>query len=134
MTMTTGKRPHRRLVSCTSGFRDLSASRDWVIMQTVPTSEPCAPITDEQVAGYERDGFVCLGGSFDLDWIEHMRAGIERAAAAPGPLAQVYTKPGEAGRSWGDHAVWERVPEFREFVFKSPAPTIAATLMRSDHV
>ena len=97
-------------------------------------SEPQTEITDRQVEQYERDGYVCLRGVFHTDWVEYMRDAVEEAAASPGPLAQVYTKPEGAGRSWGDHACWKRIPEFRNFIFHSPAPAIAARLTGSPHV
>ena len=36
------------------------------------------PITDEDVAAYGRDGAVALRGAFDMDWIDLLRAGVER--------------------------------------------------------
>lgn len=80
---------------------------------------------------YERDGVVCLRGVFDAAWIEELRLGVEDAAAAPGPHAEVYTAPGEPGRFWGDLDLWQRLPRFRRFVLESPAAEIAARVMGS---
>jgi len=33
-------------------------------------TEPLRPITDREVADYDRDGAVLLKGLFDLEWIE----------------------------------------------------------------
>ncbi len=99
-------------------------------METL-VSEPQSKITETDIQQYEKDGVVCLRGMFDPGWIEYMRKAIEKAKDKPGPLAQVYTKEDEPGHSWGDHAVWERIPEFRDFVFNSPGPAIAAKLTRS---
>ena len=97
-------------------------------------SEPQSEVTDRHLEQYDRDGFTCLRGVFHPDWIDYMRDAVEKAAAQPGPLAQVYTKPGDRGRSWGDHAMWERIPEFKNFILHSPAAAIAARLTGSPHV
>jgi len=92
------------------------------------------PITDEDVATYDRDGVVCLRGLFDEAWIARLREAVERNLANPGPLAQSFTKPGEPGRFHGDKYMWTFDPDFRAFVFDSPAAVVAARLMGADKI
>jgi ectoine hydroxylase-related dioxygenase (phytanoyl-CoA dioxygenase family) len=96
-----------------------------------------APVTDlvgqEQVDGFHADGAVALRGVFG-DWIETLRAGVERNLAEPGPDARVYESEGAGGRFVGDYCNWDRIPEYREFVFRSPAAAIGQRLMGSHTV
>ena len=68
------------------------------------------------------------------DWIEPLRAGIERNMAEPGPYAAENLLPGEQGRFFDDYCNWERIPEFRAFIFESDIADIAAELMQSETV
>jgi len=90
-------------------------------------AHPLAPITDEQVETFWRDGATCLRGLFGTEWIEHMRAAVEDDLANPGPLAREYaTKQGQ--RFLGDIGAWAVKPGLRQFVEQSPAAEIAARL------
>src|SRR5690606_10353963 len=42
------------------------------------------------------------------------------------------TRPGEGGRFFDDYCNWERIPEYRELIFNSPAAAVAAAVMQSD--
>ena len=95
---------------------------------------PLRSIDDREVEAYDRDGIVCLRGQFDADWIAAMGEAVAAAMAAPGPHAEVYTKPGQSGRFFGDLDLWQRHDTFRRFLFESPAAEIAARIMRSTKV
>ena len=92
-------------------------------------------VTSEQVRAYKADGAVFLPGLF-RDWVETIRAGIERNMREPGPYAAENLKPGESGRFFDDYCNWQRIPEFVEVVQRSPAaqasgsPTSPATSRR----
>lgn len=88
-------------------------------------------VTERQIAEYQRDGAVCIPGLFK-DWMETIRAGVERNMREPGPYASENLKPGESGRFFDDYCNWERIPEFVEVVRNSPAAQAAAALMRSN--
>lgn len=90
-------------------------------------------ISEEQILAYDRDGAVVLPGLFS-EWIETIAAGIERNLREPGTYAAENTKPGEDGRFFDDYCNWNRIPEFEEIIFKSPAAAAAGALMRSDGV
>ena len=82
---------------------------------------------DREVAAYQADGVVCVRGAF-ADWVETLAAGIDRIMTDPGPYAGEYSSD-PAGRFFGDYCNWRRIPEFRDFVFDSPAAALAARLM-----
>jgi ectoine hydroxylase-related dioxygenase (phytanoyl-CoA dioxygenase family) len=88
-------------------------------------------ISEADVAAYERDGVVCLRGQFDARWIERLRSAIERDLASPGPDATNFAEGSTAGKFFGDMFMWKQDPDFHAAALESPAPAIAAKLMRS---
>jgi ectoine hydroxylase-related dioxygenase (phytanoyl-CoA dioxygenase family) len=94
------------------------------------TTDDPQPLTDADVDAFERDGVVCLRGVF-APWVELLRAGVERNIAAPSADARIYDGAAGKGRHFGDYCNWQRIPEYRRFIFESPAAAIAARLMRT---
>ena len=92
------------------------------------------PPTDVEVTAYRRDGAVVLRGRFDRHWIEALRTGLERNLAEPGPWASEYTPTDGPGGFRDDYCNWERIDEYRDFVERSPAAGLVATLMGSEEV
>lgn len=90
-------------------------------------------VTAEQVEDYERDGAVYIPGLFK-DWVDVIKAGIERNMNEPGTYAAENLKPGESGRFFDDYCNWQRIPEFTDIVNNSPAAAAAADLMQSETV
>jgi ectoine hydroxylase-related dioxygenase (phytanoyl-CoA dioxygenase family) len=83
---------------------------------------------------FDRDGAVCIRQAFSPQWLETLERGVEANLASPGPNAKDYTSNGAPGRFFGDYCNWTRIPEYRDFLFNSPAPAIAGVLMRSSKV
>ena len=98
------------------------------------TADLESPVTDDDVAAYERDGVVCLRGAFGPKWLELLAAGVARNMAEPGVHAKYYSPAGAAGHFFGDYCNWQRIPEYRAFAFESPAAAIAGRLMGSAKV
>jgi ectoine hydroxylase-related dioxygenase (phytanoyl-CoA dioxygenase family) len=92
-----------------------------------------APISSNDIAAFRRDGAAPLYGVF-TDWVQKLRQGIEKNIAAPSTDARVYDSKGDGGRFFGDYCNWARVPEFEDFIFRSPAAKIAAALMGAREV
>jgi ectoine hydroxylase-related dioxygenase (phytanoyl-CoA dioxygenase family) len=80
---------------------------------------------------FSEDGAVCLRGIFDLDWIAQLARGLDRHMTAPSQNAAENNVPGEPGRFWDDLCNWQRVPEYRDFLMRSPCARIAGELMQS---
>ena len=53
-------------------------------------------ITDEMIETYQRDGVVLIKGLW-ADWVDVLRAGIERNMTVPGPYAAENLKPVNIG-------------------------------------
>ena len=79
---------------------------------------------------FRRDGVVHLQGAF-VEWLDVLRAGVERNMAAPGPYTREYEPEGSQGYFFGDYCNWARISEYRDFVFRSGAAALAARLMQS---
>ena len=90
-----------------------------------------ALISQADIETYQCDGVVLIRGLF-ADHVDTLRAGVERNMAEPGPYAAENLKAGEAGRFFDDYCNWQRIPQFREVVEKSPAAQVAAELMGSE--
>ena len=90
-------------------------------------------VTQEQIEAYQRDGAVLIPGLF-ADWVEVIRAGIERNMADPGPYAAENLQDGEQGRFFDDYCNWDRIPEFQQVIHESDAADTARALMGSKRV
>ncbi len=84
------------------------------------------------IAAFERDGAVALKGYF-ADWVEVLRAGIARNMAEPSADVKIYKGKDGGGRFFGDYCNWERIPEYKDFIFNSPAAEIGRQLMGSEN-
>jgi ectoine hydroxylase-related dioxygenase (phytanoyl-CoA dioxygenase family) len=89
-------------------------------------------LDDHAVSSFRDDGVTVLRGVF-ADWVDQLRAGIARNMREPDPGARIYKGDG-GGRFFIDYCNWQRIPEYREFIFKSPAAQIGAELMDSKTV
>lgn len=90
-------------------------------------------LTQDMIETYQRDGVVLIRGLFS-DWVEELRAGVERNMDDPGPYASENEKEGETGRFFDDYCNWQRIPEFVQVIHQSPAAQVAAELMGSQEV
>ncbi len=90
-----------------------------------------AILDDQQIADFTKDGVLLLRGYFS-DWIDKLREGVETNMREPGPWGREYLEPGQPGRFFGDYCNWNRIDEYRSFMFESPVAEIAADLMRSN--
>jgi ectoine hydroxylase-related dioxygenase (phytanoyl-CoA dioxygenase family) len=90
-------------------------------------------IDQGQIDAYRRDGVVLVKGLF-WDWVDDIRAGIDRNMKEPGPYAAENLKEGEGGRFFDDYCNWTRIPEFEDVIRRSPAAEVAAALMGASTV
>ena len=90
-------------------------------------------VTDQMVEDFQRDGAVLVKGLWK-DWVEPLRAGIERNMTEPGPYGAENLKPGEGGRFFDDYCNWTRIPEFETVIKGSDVAQVAAKLMGSARV
>lgn len=95
-------------------------------------SVPDFNISDQQIETYQRDGVLFLEGAFS-DWVEPLRAGLARNIADPSAyrFPAESTRDGEPGRFFDSYCNWTLIPEYRDFVFRSPAASLAGQVMKA---
>lgn len=84
------------------------------------------------VDGFRNDGTVLLKQIFS-DWVEVLQAGLDRNLREPSPTARYHKGDGETP-FFNDYCNWGRIPEYKSFIFDSPAAAVVATLTGSGHV
>jgi len=98
----------------------------------LPARVPDYEADAADIEAFQRDGVVLLKGAF-ADWVETLRRGLARNLAAPEDFAFPCesTAEGEAGRFFDSYCNWQRIPEYREYVTRSCAASMAGQFMRS---
>jgi ectoine hydroxylase-related dioxygenase (phytanoyl-CoA dioxygenase family) len=90
-------------------------------------------LDSETVDSFRRDGAVVLRGYF-RDWIETLQAGVAANMAEPSSDAKAYRGTDGGGRFFGDYCNWNRIQQYRDFIFDSSAADIGRQLMGSKSV
>jgi ectoine hydroxylase-related dioxygenase (phytanoyl-CoA dioxygenase family) len=102
-------------------------------MAAIATVPPVQnPFTEADVETFQRDGIVCLRGAFGPDWLEALARGVAWNERHPSRYGGDSVSGDETGRFFDDYCNWPHIPEYRDFVLRSPAAEIAARLMRSE--
>ena len=91
-------------------------------------------ITDSQIQEYSKKGAILLKKVFNIGWISLLAEGIEKNRKDPGPYACHYTPKDKKGDFYDDYCNWQRIPEYQEFLFNSPAAKIVGQLTQSRRV
>ena len=90
-------------------------------------------LDDQTLQQFHDDGACVLRGVFS-DWVETLRDGIAANMANPDPNARIYKGENGGGRFFVDYCNWARIPEYKDFIFNSPAAAVGAELMDSQSV
>ncbi len=91
-------------------------------------------ITGLEIDAFRRDGVVMLPAMFASSWIGLLHDGLNAHLDAPTDRARVWDRD-DAGRTmFWDAMAWHGRPEYRRFVFESPAAEIAGRLLGSQNV
>jgi ectoine hydroxylase-related dioxygenase (phytanoyl-CoA dioxygenase family) len=76
-------------------------------------------------------GVVCIRGLFSPAEIGTLKEAIDYNIAHPGPLAGTASSDTDTGRFFEDFCNWQRIPGYRQVIFDSKLPEVAARLMKS---
>lgn len=90
-------------------------------------------IDPKTIEEFNTQGVTVLRGVFS-DWVDTLRAGIAANMDDPDPNARIYTGENGGGRFFVDYCNWQRIPQYEDFIFNSPASGIGAELMNSKMV
>ncbi len=85
----------------------------------------------ELIELFARDGAVVVRKLFSAGEMALLERGIERNMAAPSELAIVASRPEDPGYFIEDFCNWQRIAEYRDFIFNSAAAKVAGALMQS---
>jgi ectoine hydroxylase-related dioxygenase (phytanoyl-CoA dioxygenase family) len=97
-------------------------------------TRPANAIRAEDIEHFQRDGVVCLRGMFDEQWCRMLHdAALEMMASGVGRVREPKLGAGE-GRFYSNAYMSDNDERFRLLRDASPAPEIAATMMRADSV
>jgi len=88
----------------------------------------------QQVEDYSRDGVVCLRQAIGRDWIETLRAGVERNVASPTERGRVWNRDALGHTCFYDSQAWRQIGAYRDFIEKSPLAEIAGRLMNVSRI
>jgi ectoine hydroxylase-related dioxygenase (phytanoyl-CoA dioxygenase family) len=91
-------------------------------------------ISSDEIATYHRDGVVLLPGMFDGDWIDLLDRGLAANRDDPTDRSRVWDRDAAGRTMFYDSQAWQRIKEYRQFIFDSPAAAIAGRLMGSAHI
>ena len=92
------------------------------------------PISEADVAGYERDGFFLMKRAFAPEWIDLMTRSVDEILDRPTERGANLSGEGMPGRFAYDNYLWVGHPGFRRLAFESPVGAIAAHFMRAQRV
>lgn len=90
-------------------------------------------IDEESKQEFRDKGVTVLRGVFS-DWVETLQQGVEANMRDPDPNARIYKGEKGGGRFFVDYCNWNRISEYKDFIFNSPAAEIGAALMESQKV
>ena len=91
-------------------------------------------ITSDEIAIYHRNGVVLLPEMFDRGWIDLLKQGLVVNCDAPTDRSRVWDRDAADRTMFYDSQAWQRIEEYQQFIFDSPAARIAGELMGSTAV
>ena len=86
----------------------------------------------KQIKDYQKDGSIIIKDIFK-DWIEPLRTGFEKVLNNPSKHGRENVND-NTGRFFEDYCNWERIEEFKDFIFNSPAAEIVAQSTQSSKI
>ena len=83
---------------------------------------------------FQNNGVVLLKKIIDQKWIEELRKGIEYNFQNPSEYKCVYEEVDDKEIFYDDYCNWQRIKEYKNFIFNSNIAKIAGSLMQSNKV
>jgi len=87
-------------------------------------------ISNNQIKSYKEEGAILLKGVF-IDWVETLETGIEKLIKNPSPRERSYLPKDGTAKFFQDLCNWNRIDEFKDFIFNSDIGKISSALMNS---
>lgn len=83
---------------------------------------------------FHRHGVVCLRNALEPEWMGHLTQGFDNNMASPSDGACFYTSADAPGQFRDDYCNWQRIEQFKKFVFESAIGEIAGTLLGANEI
>jgi len=83
---------------------------------------------------FQSNGVVLLKKIIDQKWIEELRKGIEYNFQNPSEYKCVYEETDDQEIFYDDYCNWQRIKEYKNFIFNSDIAKVAGSLMQSNKV
>ena len=81
----------------------------------------------------QQNGVAVLPNIISAEWINTLQIGCDKAIANPGPFAMQYSK-NPTKQYFADSFMWNRIDEFKNFIFGSNIGKIVSKIMGGDDV
>jgi len=94
-------------------------------------NKPLRAISTHEIEKFHEDGVVFLSEMFDQEWIDLLQKGLQLNCEDPTNRSRVWDRDAEGRTMFWDSQAWQRIDEYRQFVFDSPAAQIAGNLMQA---
>jgi len=91
-------------------------------------------VTEQDIEDYATNGVACLRQVISADWIETLRAGIEKNIATPGVRSRIWNRADDGSTTFYDSQAWTEIDEYRDFVLHSPMAELAGQVMGCSYV
>ena len=91
-------------------------------------------IKKEVINSYNTDGVVVLRNIISKSWLEKLKVGITKNFDNPSKYKCVYEKSNGKELFYDDYCNWNRINEYKDFLFNSQLAKIASQLMKSKKV
>lgn len=83
------------------------------------------------IAAFEQDGVICLRQAIGPDWLSLIEEGIEAALSGASTDLDVVKAAQDKGRFTVSSQAWQKVDQFRRFIFESPLADMSQCILRS---
>ena len=91
-------------------------------------------INTKEINFYQNKGVVVLKDAISKSWIEKLLLGLQKNFLAPSKYKSVYEKVKDKELFYDDYCNWNKIKEYKDFLFNSEIAKIASQLMSSKKV
>jgi len=91
-------------------------------------------IKNSIIKDYKKNGVVVLRNIISKKWIKTLKIGLKKNFENPSKYKSVYEKNNKKEIFYDDYCNWNKIEEYKEFIFDSNISKIAKELMQSDKV
>ena len=91
-------------------------------------------LSKEKINTYQNNGVVVLKNIINDNWIDILKIGIKKNFLNPSKYKCVYERNQNQELFYDDYCNWQRILEYKNFIFNSKISKIASQLMKSKKV